>query len=65
MCLAQKLKVRQNAKFRKIAKLRCREICEPQNREISCNKVLVSPVFVDCEHIERESSRYGLLTSNV
>ena len=27
--------------FRKIAKLRCSEICEPQNREInSCNKVL-------------------------
>ena len=35
----REIKVSQNAEtFRKIAKLRCREICEPQNREINVSR---------------------------
>ena len=33
-----KLKCVKMQKFRKIAKLRCREICEPQNREINVSR---------------------------
>ena len=44
-CLTQKGEIKVIQNFRKIAKIKCREICELQNREIqhvakiSCNKV--------------------------
>ena len=40
VCLTQKRekKVSQYAKVSQIAKLRCREICEPQNHEINMSR---------------------------